>query len=99
VTFVSSKGAPDQPDILDANEMKDTSQAALERIFKREAPSPEWSVRKADGKFEIKYLYAYTIQGTLPAKPFYSNRVIGFRCCGVAKAKPVPVDTTTVAKD
>jgi hypothetical protein len=99
VTFVSSKGEQPQPDTLDATEMKDTSQAALERIFKREAPSPDWSVRKVDGKFEIKFLYAYTIQGTLPAKPFYSNRVIGFRCCSVAKAKPAPVDTTIVAKE
>ncbi len=99
VTFVSSKTAIEHPDTLDALEMKDTSQAALERIFKREAPSPEWSVKKVDGKFAIKFLYAYTTQGTRPAKPFYSNRVIGFRCCSVAKAKAPPVDTTTVAAD
>ena len=99
VTFVSSKGKPDEKDTLDAIEMKDTSQAALERIFRREAQSPEWSVRKVDGRFEIKYLYAYTVQATRPAKPFYSNRVIGFRCCSVAKAKIVPVDTTTVPPD
>lgn len=99
VTFVSAKSGQEHPDTLDALEMKDTSQAALERIFKREAPSPEWSVKKVDGKFEIKFLYAYTTQGTRPAKPFYSNRVIGFRCCSVAKAKAPPVDTTTVAAD
>lgn len=99
VTFISSNGEPAEEDTLDAIEMKDTSQAALERIFKREAPSAEWTVKKTDGVFEIKYLYAYTVQGTRPAKPFYSNRVIGFRCCSLAKAKPIPVDTITTVPE
>jgi hypothetical protein len=75
------------PDILDATEMKDTSQAALERIFKREASNSEWSVKKEGGKYKIKYWYAYTIQGAKPAKEYYSSRAIGFRCCSKAVAR------------
>ncbi len=97
VTFVSSKGAPEVVDTLDATEMRDTSQVALQRIFQREAANSEWTVKKADGKFAIKYLNAYTAMGTKPARPFYSSRVIGFRCCSLAKMRPLPVDTTVTA--
>ncbi|MEO6097219.1 MAG: SUMF1/EgtB/PvdO family nonheme iron enzyme [Fibrobacteria bacterium] len=97
VTFVSNKGASEVTDILDAKEMRDTSQAALERIFTREAGNAEWTVRKQNGKFEIKYLYAYSIFGTKPAKPYYSSRVIGFRCCSLARPRQVPADTTVIA--
>jgi hypothetical protein len=97
VTFVSNKGAPPQTDTLDAKEMRDTSQAALERIFAREAGNPEWTVSRQDGRFEIKYQYAYSILGTKPARPYYSSRVIGFRCCSLAKPRAVPADTTAIA--
>ncbi|MDQ3002907.1 MAG: formylglycine-generating enzyme family protein [Fibrobacterota bacterium] len=81
-------------DTLDASELRDTSHAALERIFKREAGSDEWRVRKVDGRFQIRFMYAYSVLGTKPAQPFYSSRVIGFRCCSRATIQvPVPTDT------
>ncbi|MDB5103076.1 MAG: hypothetical protein JWP91_765 [Fibrobacteres bacterium] len=97
VTFESSQGRPAIEDTLDAKEMRDTSQAGLERIFKREAGNPEWTVRKSGGAYQIKYLYAYTVFGTKPARPFYSSRVIGFRCCSLAKSRVALPDTALVA--
>ncbi|MDB5050442.1 MAG: putative lipoprotein [Fibrobacteres bacterium] len=74
-------------DTLDANEMKDTSQSSLEKIFKREAGNSQWFVQKDQtGKFIVQYLYAYSVLGTKPARDFYSSRAIGFRCCSRAKA-------------
>jgi hypothetical protein len=97
VTFVSSKAAPEEVDTLDATEMKDTSQTGLERIFRRESGNSEWTVKKTDGRFAIDFLYAYSVFGTKPARPYYSSRVIGFRCCSLAKSVPAPIDTTVIA--
>jgi formylglycine-generating enzyme required for sulfatase activity len=77
-------------DFLDATEMRDTSQAGLEKIFRREALNPQWSVRKVDGKYDIRFHYAYTVSGTKPAKPYYASRAIGFRCCAKAKRPGSP---------
>lgn len=88
VTFVNDKDGSEVLDSLDAGEMRDTSQAALEKIFVREAVSPSWSVKKVDGRYAVKFLYAYTIIGSKPAKRFYASRAIGFRCCSLAH--PVP---------
>jgi hypothetical protein len=75
------------PDTLDATEMRDTTQAGLAKIFNREAGSSGWTVRKKDGRYDIRFLYgyAYETRGTVPARKFYSSRVIGFRCCSLAK--------------
>ena len=49
-------------DTLDANELKDTSQAILDKIFAREAGNNSWGVEKdAQGKYRIEYAYAYTV--------------------------------------
>lgn len=94
VFFERKDGTDSVKDTLDASEMRDTSQTALERIFRREAGSDDWTVRKIDGKYHINYLYGYSVFGTKPAQPFYSSRVIGFRCCSLAKtAAPVPTDS------
>ena len=97
VTF-ERVGAPADTitDILDANEMRDTTQAGLELIFRREASNALWKVRQSGGRYEIKYAYAYTVLGTKPALPYYSSRVIGFRCCSLAKRPPPPADTVAV---
>ncbi len=82
------------PDTLDAIEMKDTSQSALQKIFSREVGNTAWTVQKdQQGNFLIKYLTAYTILGTKPALAYYSNRAIGFRCCSRAKAVAAPIVT------
>ncbi len=81
------------PDILDATEMRDTSQAGLAKIFQREASNGQWQVRQSGGRYEISFQYANTVLGTRPARPFYSNRVIGFRCCSLAKQPVAPPDT------
>ncbi|HKP94253.1 MAG TPA: SUMF1/EgtB/PvdO family nonheme iron enzyme [Fibrobacteria bacterium] len=92
VNFVKATGDTAVEDTLDAGEMRDTSQANLARIFRREAGNSEWSVEKnPDGSFKIKYLYAYTVPGAKPARPFYSSRAIGFRCCSKAKAPAAKV--------
>jgi hypothetical protein len=84
-------------DTLDATEFRDTTQAGLEAIFKREAASAGWTVHKENGKYAIKYIYAYTLLGSKPALPYYSSRAIGFRCCSLAgKAKPPPTDSVAV---
>jgi len=80
-------------DTLDATEFLDTTQAGLAKIFQREASNSEWTVHKEDGKYAIKYLYAYTQLGTKPALPYYSNRAIGFRCCSLAAKTVAPTDS------
>ncbi len=81
VTFVNSQTGQIIPDTLDAVEMlRDTSQAALSIIFNREV-SPPWVARQSGGRYEIRYLYAYSRLGGVPARPQYSNVALGFRCC------------------
>ncbi len=84
-------------DTLDATEFLDTTQAGLAKIFQREASNAQWTVHKEDGRYAIKYLYAYTQLGTKRALPYYSNRAIGFRCCSLAAKKVAPSDSVAVA--
>jgi formylglycine-generating enzyme required for sulfatase activity len=90
VVFVNSVTGAEIKDFIDAKEMRDTSQAALERIFRRESPSSSWSVKKTGGRYDIRLWYAHTIMGSLPAKPYYASRAIGFRCCSKARAALSP---------
>jgi formylglycine-generating enzyme required for sulfatase activity len=83
VEFVNSVTGDVIKDTLDALEMKDTTQATLEKIFRREAGSGSWSVRKENGRFQIRFIYAYTVMGTKPAQAYFSNRAIAFRCCSL----------------
>jgi formylglycine-generating enzyme required for sulfatase activity len=84
-------------DTLDATEFRDTTQAGLERIFRREASNSGWTVRKENGRYAINYLYAYTLRGSKPALPYYSSRAIGFRCCSRAVKPVVPTDSVVVS--
>ncbi len=90
VKFVKPGSAVQIEDTLDAAEMRDTSQASLAKLFAREAGNSGWVVSQEDGKFAVRFLFAYAITGTKPAKPNYSSRAIGFRCCSLAKAPPPP---------
>lgn len=81
-------------DTLDATEFRDTTQAGLEKIFRREASNPGWTVHKENGRYAIKYIYAYTLFGSKPALPYYSSRAIGFRCCSRAVKPAVPAAPT-----
>jgi hypothetical protein len=85
VTFVNSETSEAIVDTLDAAEMLPASEAGLNAIFAREA-SPPWSVVRSGGKPVIRYLYSYSVSQGVQARKFYSNKVIGFRCC----TKPVP---------
>lgn len=86
VTFENTETLETITDTLDATEIRNASgEAALAAIFAREA-SPPWSVRKENGQYAIRYLYAYTRTRGVPSKPYYSNSAIGFRCC----SDPVP---------
>lgn len=96
VTFVRPGTDRTIPDTLDATEMKDTSQAGLGRIFARESGKSGWSPRKDGDRFAIRYLFAYTIMGTKPAKDYYTSQAIAFRCCSLAAAPP-PVTSPIVA--
>ncbi len=80
-------------DTLDAAEFLDTTQAGMAKILQREASNPAWTAHKEDGKFAIKYLYAFTQLGTKPALPYYSSRAIGFRCCSLAIKAAAPADS------
>lgn len=81
------------PDTLDATEFRDTTQAGLEKIFRREAANPDWTVHKENGRYAITYKYAYTLAGSKPALPYYSSRAIGFRCCSLARKPAAPADS------
>jgi formylglycine-generating enzyme required for sulfatase activity len=83
-------------DTLDATEFRDTTQAGLEKIFRREASNPGWTVRKENGRYGIRYIYAYTLVGSKPARPYYSSRAIGFRCCSRAIRPATPSETVVV---
>ncbi len=85
VTF-EKPGMVPIPDTLDATEMKDTSQTTLKKIFTREAGNSGYTVHQEAGVYAIQYRYAYASIGTKPAKPYYNNRAISFRCCSLAKA-------------
>jgi formylglycine-generating enzyme required for sulfatase activity len=85
-------------DTLDATEFRDTTQAGLAKIFSREASNPGWTVRKENGRYAIKYIYAYTLFGSKPALPYYSSRAIGFRCCSRAIKPATPSDSTVVTR-
>jgi hypothetical protein len=86
VTFVNAQTSEAIVDTLDATEMLAASEAGLSTLFAREV-SPPWSVQKdGSGKYAINYLYAYAVSGIVPARKYYSNKIIGFRCC----SNPIP---------
>jgi hypothetical protein len=100
VTFERTQSFPGADtaykDTLDATEFRDTTQAGLEKIFRREASNPGWAVRKENGRYAVKYIYAYALFGSKPALPYYSSRAIGFRCCSRAVKTATPSDTVVV---
>ncbi|HLP40762.1 MAG TPA: SUMF1/EgtB/PvdO family nonheme iron enzyme, partial [Fibrobacteria bacterium] len=73
-------------DTLETSEMRDTSQATLEYILKRESPSASWQPRKVDGRYYIRRLYAYATLGSKNGREHYASPTLGFRCC----ARPLP---------
>ncbi|MCD6024561.1 MAG: hypothetical protein K0Q91_1477 [Fibrobacteria bacterium] len=86
VTFVNSQTSEAIVDTLDATEILPASEAGRGLIFAREV-SPPWSVQKdGSGKFAIRFLYAYAISEKVRARTYYSNKIIGFRCC----SDPIP---------
>jgi formylglycine-generating enzyme required for sulfatase activity len=85
VTFVNSETSETIVDTLDATELVNASEATLNTIFAREAAAP-WSVKRVNGRYEIRYLYSYSVSQKITARKFYANALIGFRCC----SKPVP---------
>jgi hypothetical protein len=97
VTFENSETNDVIADTLDATEMTDTSDAALSAIFRREA-SPPWSVRRENGRYAIRFLYAYSQLHSVPARRQYSNAAIGFRCCSLPR-HPALIDTSVTPPD
>jgi formylglycine-generating enzyme required for sulfatase activity len=90
VTFVNTETSETLVDTLDASEMLRATDAGLTAIFAREA-GPPWTVRRGtDGKYEIRYLYASSRNLAGPARKFYSNKAIGFRCCSNPVPAPAP---------
>jgi hypothetical protein len=92
VTFIKPGNNSVILDTLDASEMRDSSQINLGKIFAREAGNSGWMAKQENGKFSIRRLYAYSVTGTKTAKPYYSSRAIGYRCCSLAKA-PLKIDS------
>lgn len=80
-------------DTLDARELRDTSEAVLERVLRRESPSKAWVPKREGGRIAIKRLYAYSVTGSKVAKANYASRNVGFRCC----SKPRPAAPKTLA--
>lgn len=86
VTFVNAQTSEAVVDTLDATEILPASEAGRGLIFAREI-SPPWSVQKdGSGKFAIRFLYSYAISEKVRARTYYSNKIIGFRCC----SNPIP---------
>lgn len=86
VSFVNSKTGELLLDTLDATEMTDTSEATLSAIFNREV-APPWSALRVNGRYVIKFLYAYSKLHNVPARRDYSNTAIGFRCCSLPRPR------------
>ncbi len=89
VTFENSETLETVIDTLDASELRNASESMLDAIFSREA-APPWSVRKENGNYAINYLYAYTRMRGVPARAYYSNAALGFRCCSDPVPPPPP---------
>lgn len=85
VTFRNSTTLETVVDTLSAAELLNASQAAQEAVFFREA-APPWSVVKSGGIYAVEILYAHVKTSNIPAKKYYSNAAMGFRCC----SKPRP---------
>ncbi len=85
VTFKNASTLETVVDTLNAAELLNASQARQEAVFFREAAAP-WSVVKVGGTYAVDILYAYVKTTNLPAKKYYSNAAMGFRCC----SKPRP---------
>ena len=85
VTFRNAVTLETVRDTLAAGEILNASQAKLDAVFQREA-APPWSVVKTGGVYDVSFLYAHVQARNAPAKAYYSNAAMGFRCC----AKPRP---------
>lgn len=85
VSFVNSETSETIIDTLNALEILNASPENRHLIFQREA-APPWSVATSGGEPVITYLYAHVQTRNLPAKAYYSNRVLGFRCCARPRA-------------
>ncbi len=82
VTFVNDSRSI--IDTLDATEIKDTtSTSEFQKVFQREAALPWKGETDANGKYKVKFIYAYAKLKSKVAKPYYSSRVVGLRCCGI----------------
>src|SRR5690606_26622233 len=80
VTFVNSQTSAAVVDTLHASELLGRTEAEKALVFAREA-APPWSVAKTGGVYEIRYLFAHVQTRNAVAKAYYSNTVMGFRCC------------------
>lgn len=85
VSFVNTETSQTVADTLHAEELLGRSEAQRALVFAREA-APPWEVEKSGGTYAITWLYAHVQTLNVPAKSYYSNAVLGFRCC----AKPRP---------
>ena len=87
VTFRNEETSQTVTDTLHAAELLGASPATLDAIFRREA-APPWSVVKNGSDYDIRYVYAHVRTRNVPAKSYYSNPALGFRCC--SRPRPAP---------
>ncbi len=85
VTFTNTETSQTVVDTLPADELIGRTEAQRALVFAREA-APPWQAVQSGGSFAITYLYAHVQARNAPAKAYYSNAAIGFRCC----ARPRP---------
>lgn len=80
VTFRNEETNETVVDTLHTTGLLNAPPATQEAVFRREA-APPWSVVMAGGSYAITYRYAHIQTRSVPAKAYYSNPAIGFRCC------------------
>lgn len=80
VTFQNSVTSEAIVDTLHATGLLNASLANQQATFRREA-APPWSVVQSGGAYQITYRYAHIQTRSVPAKAYYSNPAMGFRCC------------------
>lgn len=87
VTFRNELTSETIVDTLHTAGLLNGSPAMQEAVFRREA-SPPWSAVKSGDQYQITYRYAHVQTRSVPAKAYYSNAAIGFRCC--SRPRPGP---------
>lgn len=80
VTFQNALTSETIVDTLHATGLLNATPANQEAVFRREA-APPWSVVQSGGAYQITYRYAHIQTRSVPAKAYYSNAAMGFRCC------------------